>query len=119
VVTADDHPAVLKVWAKRQRDLGRARNQVACRLQAVLCDLVPGGISKEITAAQAARVLNSIHPSQAAQTARCEPAAEFLADLRHLDAQLRDTKKKLAVAVRHRAPRSPGSSASARSTPAP
>jgi hypothetical protein len=48
--TADDHAAVLKVWSKRHRDLGRARNQVACRLHAVLCELLPGGISKEITA---------------------------------------------------------------------
>src|ERR1017187_1641654 len=46
--------AVLKVWSKRHRDLGRARNQVACRLHAVLCELLPGGISKEITAAKAA-----------------------------------------------------------------
>ena len=38
-VQADDHPAVLKVWAKRHRDLSRARNQVACRLHAVLCEL--------------------------------------------------------------------------------
>ena len=40
-VAAEDHAAVLKVWAKRHRDLGRARNQVACRLHAVLCELVP------------------------------------------------------------------------------
>ena len=46
-VAADDHAAVLKVWAKRYRDLGRARTQVACRLHAVLCELVPGGVSKE------------------------------------------------------------------------
>jgi transposase len=32
----DDHAAVLKVWSKRHRDLGRARTQVACRLHAVL-----------------------------------------------------------------------------------
>src|SRR6266516_6295138 len=32
-VQAEDHAAVLKVWAKRHRDLARARNQVACRLQ--------------------------------------------------------------------------------------
>ena len=56
-VAAEDHPAVLKVWSKRHRDLARLRNQVACRLHAVLCDLVPGGISKEISAAQAARIL--------------------------------------------------------------
>ena len=39
---------------------GPARNQVACRLHAVLCELVPGGVSKEITAGQAARILEQI-----------------------------------------------------------
>src|SRR5499427_23775 len=54
-VLAEDHAAVLKVWARRHRDLARARNQAACRLHAVLCDLVPGGHPKEISTAQAAR----------------------------------------------------------------
>jgi transposase len=99
-VTAEDYPAVLKVWSKRHRDLGRARNQVACRLHAVLCDLVPGGHAKEISAAQAARILEQVTPSGAVAVARAELAAEFLADLRRLDAQLRDTRKKLAAAVR-------------------
>ena len=99
-VAADDHAAVLKVWSKRHRDLARNRNQVACRLHAVLCDLVPGGHPKEISAAQATRLLESATPSGAVALARAELAGEFLADLRHLDAQLRDTRKKLAVAVR-------------------
>jgi len=99
-VRAEDHAAVLKVWAKRHRDLARARNQVTCRLHAVLCELVPGGVSKEITAGQAARVLDQLTPSGAVAQARCELAAAFLEDLRRLDAQLRDTKKKLAAAVR-------------------
>jgi transposase len=99
-VIADDYPAVLKVWSKRHRDLARTRNQVACRLHAVLCDLVPGGHPKEISAAQAARILAQASPSGAVALARAELAAEFLADLRHLDAQLRDTRKKLAAAVR-------------------
>ena len=99
-VTADDHAAVLKVRAKRHRDLGRARNQVACRLHAVLCELLPGGISKEITAAKAAAVLGQSEPSGAVGVARCELAAEFLEDLRRFDVQMRDTKKKLAVVVK-------------------
>jgi transposase len=99
-VTAEDYPAVLKVWSKRHRDLARLRNQVACRLHAVLCDLVPGGHSKEISAAHAARILDQAAPSGAVALARAELAAEFLADLRHIDAQLRDTRKKLAAAVR-------------------
>ena len=92
--------AVLKVRAKRHRDLARTRNQVACRLHAVLCDLVPGGHQKEISAAHAARILAQATPSGAVALARAELAAEFLAGLRHLDGQLRDTRKKLAAAVR-------------------
>ena len=99
-VLAEGHAAVLKVWAKWHRDLARARNQAACRLHAVLADLVPGGIRKEISADQAARILEQVRPSDAAAEARCELAAEFLDDTRRLDAQLRDTNKKLAAAVR-------------------
>ena len=99
-VRPDDHAAVLKVWSKRHRDLSRSRNQVVCRLHAVLCDLLPGGVSKAIRAAAAARVLEQATPSGAVQQARHELAAEFLADLRRIDAQLRETRKKLATAVR-------------------
>ena len=98
-VTAEDHTAVLKVWSKRYRDLGRARTQVACRLHAVLADLVPGGFSREITAGQGASMLKRIRPSGPAARARRELAAEFLADLRRLDAQIRGTRNKLAAAV--------------------
>ena len=99
-VSADDHAAVLRVWSRRHRDLGRAKNQVACRLHAVLCELVPGGVPEEITAAQAGRVLGSAKPSGAAGQARRDLAAELLEDMRRLDAQMRESKKKLAVAVR-------------------
>jgi len=99
-VAAEDYTAVLKVWSKRHRDLSRARNQVACRLHAVLCELVPGGFGKEISAGQAARVLEQVTPAGAIARARCELAGQFLDDLRNLDAQLRETKKKLAAAVR-------------------
>jgi transposase len=99
-VRADDHAAVLKVRAKRHRDLSRSRNQVVCRLHAVLCELVPGGVSKQIHAAAAARLLDQIQPAGAVQAARRELAGQFLAGLRRLDAQRRDTKKKLAAAIR-------------------
>jgi transposase len=96
----DDHAAVLKVWSKRYRDLGRTRTQVPCRLHAVLCELIPGGVSKRITAGQAARILGSITPAGAVAAARCELAAELTEDLRRIDARIRDTRNKLTVAVR-------------------
>ena len=98
-VRADDHAAVLKVWAKRHRDLSRARTQVTCRLHAVLCELVPGGVSKKIYAAHAAQILEQVTPADAVQAARHELAAEFLAGLRRIDTQRRDTHRRLAAAV--------------------
>ena len=98
-VRPDDHAAVLKIWSKRYRDLGRTRTQVVCRLHAVLCDLVPGGVSKAITAGQAGRILASVTPPDAVAAARCELAAAFVEDLRAIDARIRETRKKLAAAV--------------------
>jgi transposase len=98
-VQAEDHTAVMKLWAKRHHDLGRTRTQVACRLHAVLCELVPGGIAKQITAAQATTVLEQTEPSGAAALARYELAVEFLEDLRRVDRQMRDTKRRVAAAV--------------------
>jgi hypothetical protein len=45
-------------------------------------------------------MLEQASPSGAVDGARAELAAEYLEDMRHLDAQLRDTRKKLAAAVR-------------------
>ena len=98
-VRADDHASVLKIWSKRYRDLGRNRTQAACRLHAVLCQLIPGGVSKAITVPHAARLLDSITPSGAVEAARCELAAAFLEDLRGIDARIRETRKKLDAAV--------------------
>jgi transposase len=96
----DDHAAVLKVWSKRYQDLGRARTQVACRLHQVLCELIPGGVPGEITAGQAGQVLASITPANPVAAARWELAAELTEDLRGIDARIRETRKKAAIAVR-------------------
>jgi transposase len=100
-VATEDHAAVLKLWSKRRRDLGSLRTQVVCRLHSVLCDLVPGGHpKKEMTATQVARALAALEPAGAVQAARYELAMDFLADLRRIDTQMREAKKRLEVAVK-------------------
>jgi len=96
----DDHAAVLKVWSKCRRDLGSSCTQVVCRLHAVLCELVPGGVPKKIIAAHAARLLGSIMPPDAVAAARWELAAALVEDLRRIDGQMRETRKKLDTAVK-------------------
>jgi transposase len=98
-VRPDDHAAVLKIWSKRYRDLGRTRTQVACRLHAVLGELVPGGVPKAITTARATRVLKALRSASAVEAARWELAADLLDDLCRVDIRIRETRKKLAAAV--------------------
>jgi transposase len=57
-------------------------------------------VPDEITAGRAARILGQIRPAGPVAEARRELAAELLAGIRHLDAQRREVKKKLATAVK-------------------
>jgi transposase len=61
-VGRDEHSGVLRLLAKRNTDLGRARNRTACRLHALLAELVACGISKEINARSAERLLATVEP---------------------------------------------------------
>src|SRR5216683_3385765 len=61
-VRADDHALILRVWSRRHRQLSRLRSQAACRLHAVLCEIIPGGVGKDITVARAAAILQGHHP---------------------------------------------------------
>ena len=99
-VRVEDHAKVMKVWAKRHRDLSRHRTRLASRLHAVLCELTPGGFTGEISAAQATRLLDELEPAGAVAAARHAVAVELVADLRRLDDQLRDTKQRIAAAVK-------------------
>jgi len=45
-VGVEDHAAVMKLWARRHRNLSGTRTQVVCRLHAVLCDLVAAGVPR-------------------------------------------------------------------------
>jgi len=109
VVRAEDHAAVLKVWSRRHHDLGRARNQVACRLHAVLCELIPGGSPRR---SPQARPLMPWSPSirqgplrpPAASSPPSSPAT-CAASMPRCATPGRDWQRR----SRHRAPRSPAS----------
>lgn len=98
-VSADGDTAIMKLWVRRHRDLSRTRNRIACRLHAVLCDLVPGGFPKAISYIQAAKVLAGITPLGTVDRARVELAHDLLQDLGHVDEQRRAVKARLAKIV--------------------
>ena len=94
-----DHSGVLRLLAKRNLDLGRARNRSACRLHSLLAELVAGGIPNEINASSAQCLLDTVTPTTPIETARKELALEHLDDLRRLDAQMRESKSRIKAAV--------------------
>ena len=98
-VGVEDHAAVMRLWSRRHRNLSSTRTQVACRLHAVLCELVPGGVPDEIYAEKAALLLADVEPDNAVAAARVELAGELLDDLRRVDRQLAESKKRLKAVV--------------------
>ncbi len=90
---------VLRLLAKRNVDLGRSRNRTACRLHTLLAELVAGGIANEINASSGERMLAAIEPTGPVQTTRHAVALEHLEELRRLDVQMHDSKRRIAEAV--------------------
>ena len=94
-----DHATVLRILAVRNRQLGSSRTRTACRLHALLAQLVPGGSTKKIKADETQRLLDDYQPTNPAEAARRELALEHVGDLRRLDEQLKESHKRLADAV--------------------
>jgi len=99
-VARADHAAVLRLLSKRNRELGSARTRTVCRLHGLLVELVPGGISKEITANRAAALLATVTPANPVEATRHALASEHLEDLRRIDEQMRASKRRLAEVIR-------------------
>ena len=98
-VRPEDHVTVCRLLAKRHSDLARWRNKVCCRLHALVADLVPGGIAKEIVVSQAISLLEGLQPMGAAALQRHHLAVELVADVVRIDEQLRASRRRIDAAV--------------------
>jgi transposase len=98
-VRAEDHVTVLRLLAKRHLGLGRWRNKVCRRLHALVAELVPGGIAKEVVVAQASQLLDAAQPVGAAAQERHRLALELIEDLVHIDTQIRESRRRITAAV--------------------
>lgn len=98
-VRREDHATVLRLLSSRHRQLARAYNKTACRAHALICDLVEGGIGKEIVVAQALQVLAQVEPATAIAAERHRLALELVDDLDRLNDQRRASKRRITDAV--------------------
>ena len=98
-VGVEDHIAVLRLLAKRHHDLVARRTQSICRLHAVLCVLVAGGLSRNLSAARAASELRRVRGADAVGLERRRVAHELLGEVRRVDAELSALKARITVAI--------------------
>ena len=91
---------VLRLLSKRNADIGRQRSRVVSRLHALLVELAPGGIAREINVSAAQAFLEKIAPSSAVEQIRYDLARDLIDDICRLDAQLKESHKRIAVAVK-------------------
>lgn len=99
VVAAEDHVAVLRMLAKRHKQLASLKTQAAARLHATLAALTPGGMSKEIVVRQASALLRRIRPSSMVEAERKRIAHQHLTEVRRLEKELKASRARLTVAV--------------------
>jgi transposase len=98
-VALEDHAAVLRLLAKRHHDLVAHRTRVICRLHAVLCHLVAGGLPRDLSATRAANELRRIRPVDQIGIERRGLAKELLTEVRAADRDLKELKTRIVTAV--------------------
>lgn len=99
-VCPDNHARVLRLLAKRHRDLGRLKNKACCRLHALLIEIVPGGVSKRMhTMTRTNAVLDAIDPVTHFDIQRIEIARELVADIVRYDQLLASSKRRIETAI--------------------
>ena len=99
VVAAEDHVTVLRMLAKRHKQLAGLKTQAACRLHGVLATLIPGGLGKEMVPRQASQLLGRVRPATMVETERKRIAHQLHTEVRRLETELAASKARLRVAV--------------------
>ena len=97
-VRVEDHASV-RLLARRHTQLAWTFNKTACRLHAVIAELVPAGIGKELVVSQARSLLESFAPSGAVERERHLLAVEMLDELERLVSQRKTARARIRTAV--------------------
>jgi transposase len=69
-------------------------------MHSLFAELVPGGIAKEMYVSDAEALLGKLSPESPAQQMRYDLALELLDDVRRLDAQTKDSHRRIRMAVK-------------------
>jgi transposase len=94
-VINDEQRTVLRILVDRRRALGEDHTRMTSQLHSLLLELIPGGAKKDLSAAQAKKLLATVRPRDAAGKARRRVAAELIGDLEKIYARKKAANKEL------------------------
>lgn len=98
-VRPDDRARVLRLLAKRHRDMAQLRNKHCTRLHALLGELAAGGIGSELTVSKANAVLDTVEVDSEVTRHRVLIGTELVDDIARLDNMLKASKKRVEQGV--------------------
>ena len=96
VVRPDDTIEILRMLSTRRQEVVALRIATVNRLHDVLCQLIPGGAKRHLSATKARALLSGVRPRDAVGKARKRLALDYLGELDRLDSRLKELKKSLA-----------------------
>jgi transposase len=94
-----DHVTVCRLLAKHHTDVARWRTKQCCRLHALVAELVPGGIAKEVVVKQARSLRGGVACDDVASLERHRQAVELVDDIERLDVTLKESRTRITAAV--------------------
>ena len=98
-VVADEQLEVLRLLVDRRRSLGEEHTRKVSQLHALLLELLPGGAKKDLSAAQAKKLLATVRPRDVVGRTRKRVAAELVKDLEVIYARKKAANKELVELV--------------------
>ena len=99
-VVADEQREILRLLVDRRRSIGEEHTRKVSQLHALLLELIPGGAKKDLSAAQAKKLLAGVRPRDVVGKTRKRVAAELVADLERLYSRKKAANKELTELVK-------------------
>ncbi|GAA2743045.1 IS110 family transposase [Terrabacter aerolatus] len=94
-VVRDAQREVLRILVDRRRAIGEEHTYKVNQLHALVLELIPGGAKRDLSAAQARRLLASVRPRDVVGKTRKRVAMELVVDLERIYARKKAANKEL------------------------
>jgi transposase len=99
-VVNNEQLEVLRLLVDRRRSIGEEHTRRVSQLHALLLELIPGGAKRDLSAAQARKLLASVRPRDLVGKTRKRVAVELVADLERLYARKKAANKELIELIK-------------------